>query len=167
MEATIQISPKDYVESRKLYRIYDPGHFRRIRRLSFFSGTLFAASLLGISLNSDAWPYMVLAFAISASLLAGPYLQRRRTLKQLANSEPITLRIARPEEDDRMISESNAAISFLKWEPYAGWLEGNTMFILLIGKNYHIFPKRCFNEEQVNEFRDLLRRKLPTATPIS
>lgn len=51
--------------------------------------------------------------------------------------------------------------SQVKWSTYIGWSEGKSVFVLLPQPRIYIpIPKRAFSEQQLAEFREILRRNI-------
>ena len=64
--------------------------------------------------------------------------------------------------DEGITASTEAARSEIKWISYTRWYESKTLFLLYQQPRlFNIYPKRAFGPGEVDEFRELLRRKIP------
>ncbi|RUS97558.1 hypothetical protein DSM106972_082950 [Dulcicalothrix desertica PCC 7102] len=51
--------------------------------------------------------------------------------------------------------------SKIQWSMFTHYRETNNLFLLYFSSNYYnLFPKRAFENQEVNQFRDLLRQNI-------
>ena len=88
---------------------------------------------------------------------ARPRLNARRRAVMPLTQAPLTLDVS----DDGLHFLSPLEDSQLSWRAFGGWAEGNAVFALFpsVGTTLPI-PKRAFTAEQLDEFREILRRNV-------
>ena len=65
-------------------------------------------------------------------------------------------------DDNRVIFVGPISCSEWSWPAFVGFVEGKSNFLLLLSPfAFVVFPKRIFSSQQVEQFRELLRQKLP------
>jgi len=75
-----------------------------------------------------------------------------------AASLPLTVDIS----ENGYYSRSSAAESRITWGVIVGWAEAERVFALFPSPNVFVpVPKRAMTDDQQNEFRALLRNKIP------
>lgn len=63
--------------------------------------------------------------------------------------------------DDGMTIQTKDSRAELKWSSFMKYLESRNLFVVYQSAQLmNVFPKRAFSAEQVEVFRDLLRRNL-------
>jgi hypothetical protein len=71
-------------------------------------------------------------------------------------------------DEEGLHSKSEIGQSEKKWLAYTEHRETQNLFILHLGARlFEVIPKRAFSSTQLDEFRKLLRTKLPTGTSSS
>jgi len=66
-------------------------------------------------------------------------------------------------DDDGLRSQSDVSSGETKWAAFIKFRETSNLFMLFLGgRMFKVIPKRAFSAPQLEEFRELLRRKLPT-----
>jgi hypothetical protein len=66
-------------------------------------------------------------------------------------------------DDDGLRSQSDVSSGETKWAAFVKFRETPNLFMLYLGgRMFKVIPKRAFSTSEVDEFRELLRRKLPT-----
>jgi len=91
-------------------------------------------------------------------MLAGPWFSARRQFKGSPSAQsPVTLEAS----DNGLAYHSPHAESKVSWSAYVAWGENNSTFVILPQPRiYFPIPKRAFLPEQLDEFRDILRRNV-------
>src|SRR5437879_4968254 len=145
MEIEIHNTAADYAESQKIYAGYDPGFFKQQRRSIILNSLLCLTATAALIIGTEIWVLMLIIIAFGGSQLAQPYLRRRKALKALSNSRPCKLRVGPLAEGERLILVADAYESIMQWKYYDTCLEGENMILLIVGKDYHVLPKRSFN----------------------
>lgn len=65
-------------------------------------------------------------------------------------------------DDNRVVFVGPISCSEWSWPAFVGFVEGKSNFLLLLSPfAFVVFPKRIFSSQQVEQFRELLRQKLP------
>lgn len=92
------------------------------------------------------------------SMWIAPRIQARSQYRRMPSAQtPITMAVS----DSGIQAQSKHGESRLNWSTYIGWAEGKSVFVLFPQPRIYIpIPKRAFNERQVAEFRDILRRNI-------
>ncbi|MUG98173.1 YcxB family protein [Scytonema sp. UIC 10036] len=118
----------------------------------------------GISLNE----LLISAIVPNLVLLAFIYLviriSRNFVLSRTWNSQPGLKNEIRVEASEEALQiNTELSESKMKWLIYTHWRETPNLFMVYQSNNcFNLFPKRAFgSDEQMNEFRELLRAKLP------
>lgn len=93
-----------------------------------------------------------------AYMLSAPRLSSRRQFR----SNPMVQSAITLEVTEQGLEFQNAHVhSKVAWSAYVAWGEVKTVFVLMPQpRTYITIPKRAFTEEQVSEFRELLRRNI-------
>jgi hypothetical protein len=66
-------------------------------------------------------------------------------------------------EEGGMRHKSDVGEGVSKWAGFTKWHEAENIFMLYTGARlFRVIPKRAFEASQLTEFRELLRRKLPS-----
>jgi hypothetical protein len=115
---------------------------RGIREASAFLGvTVFwFCSVLGVSLVCRLW--------MKGDFRGHPNFSQRQVVHV---------------NDDGLHAESETGQSERKWSAYTQYRETSNLFILYLGSRlFEVIPKRAFAIGEGDEFRELLRRKLPS-----
>jgi YcxB-like protein len=88
----------------------------------------------------------------------GPKLQARVQFRRMPSAQiPMTV-IA---TDSGMQIRSSHYDSQVSWSTYIGWAEDVSVFVLFPQPRIYVpIPKRAFTSEQLDEFRELLRRNI-------
>jgi hypothetical protein len=157
VDVQYQCDLKDYLEAQNValkatagYYIVSIGGI-----LSLVLGVL--ASLLG--LFGAAWPMLALAvFWLSCPIFYWPWKLRRDFKKHPNFSRQCSLHV----DENGLRSESDVSSGETKWEAFVKFRETPNLFMMYFGgRMFKAIPKRAFSAPQLEEFRDLLRSKLP------
>jgi len=91
-------------------------------------------------------------------MLAAPRLSSRRQFRNTPTAQnPITIEAL----DSGLHIQSVHADSRVAWSAYVGWTEGKSVFVILPQPRIYVpIPKRALTPEQLNEFREMLRRNI-------
>ena len=129
--------------------------------LWFISISVVVVGVAGL-LIGRIWDFCFLVISsicINPSFNVLQYYCLARTWKsQPSIREPITLEVAK----EGLTMSSSSFQSNLKWQIYTHFIETKNLFMVYQSKQiFNVFPKRAFsNDEQIHEFRELLRTKL-------
>lgn len=164
MEVTFQLTPQDYRQGLLAWR--NKNAWRRwLLRSSYFlmSLTIPVAVLLAFihpDSNSLTIPAVILVFAAGwfTFMLGGPWFSARLQFRRTPSAQaPMTFEIS----DAGIHAQSQHFDSRLSWSTYIGWAEGKSIFVLFPQPRIYVpIPKRAFTDEQLIEFRDILRRNI-------
>jgi len=122
------------------------------------SGLMVVVGLASL-LIGDIWNFcfsVILGICINPSFyLLQRYCLARTWKSQRCIREPVTLEVT----EEGLTLSSPYFQSNLKWQIYTGFLETKNLFMVYQSERlFNLFPKRAFNsDEQINEFRELLR----------
>ena len=106
------------------------------------------------------WAGLVFGPVWFTYILIGPRLFSRRQYRNypIAKSE-ITLDAS----DERLEFHTTHGDSRMAWSAYIAWGESKLVFVIMPqARIYVTIPKRSFGEEEIAEFREMLRRNIVT-----
>jgi YcxB-like protein len=91
-------------------------------------------------------------------LWQGPRFSSGRQFRKTPSAQsPVTLNVS----DAGLETHSIHGASKVSWSTYVAWTEAKSVFVILPQPRIYIpIPKRAFTEEQINEFREILRRNI-------
>jgi len=93
-----------------------------------------------------------------AYMLLAPKFSSRRQFRGMPTAQsPITMAIS----DAGIAVHTLHADSKVAWSAYVGWGESKSVFVIMPQPRIYIaIPKRAFTDEQLGEFREMLRRNI-------
>lgn len=63
--------------------------------------------------------------------------------------------------DEGLVVQTAHGNSKVSWSAYVAWAEGKSVFVILPQPRIYIpIPKRAFSNEQLDQFREILRRNI-------
>jgi hypothetical protein len=138
-----------------------------LRWVAYFivaSGSITSLTTLLVARNSETTPIasfgIVFGLGWFAYMLLAPRFYSRRQFRNNPTAQsPIILDVS-----DQGLEFHNAhADSRVAWSAYVAWGEAKSVFVIMPQPRMYItIPKRAFREEQVREFREMLRRNVGT-----
>jgi hypothetical protein len=168
MQVTYQLTDEDHRQGLRLIR--QPAWLR----LGFYvvTGFYVLALLLWLAFriedpNSNAVKNLqplVYFFVVWIAICGfGPYMTRRAIRKQLENTPsagvPTTLTVS----ETGLQFHSAYTDATTSWSSFIKWAEGNTVFALFTGPKFvTIVPKKVFADGDLERFRALLSRSIPS-----
>jgi hypothetical protein len=162
-----RITREDYIDAQKLHRSKSPRAFVRaivllgkvLAGVGFLTLLVLAAVDRDRNLWSNLAPLIILLAAGALVMLVGvPFSWRRSYAKDPRLQHEITADIS----EDGIHLESSDFDSILKWGLYFRFLESDRVFLLYqTNRMFNLFPKNAFAPGEIEEFRELVRRKLP------
>ncbi|WP_392535214.1 YcxB family protein [Nostoc sp. C117] len=135
-----------------------------------FTGVLILISLFPLLSQGHVSFQEILLSAILPNLLIvvvayfATYVIRYFLIKRTWNSQPnLKNEISVETSDEELKITTPLSESKMQWSGYTHWRETPNLFMVYQSRNcLNMFPKRAFiSDEQANEFRELLRAKLP------
>ena len=162
MQVTYQLTQEDFYQGCLAWRSRRKWQLWMLRIAYVIVGIAFLTSLLTLLLDRSSMTAPTalagLAFCVVwfAYVLLTPRFSSRRQFRSMPSVQsPITLDITEAGLEIHTIH----AESKVSWAAYVGWVERKTVFVILPQPRIYVpIPKRAFNEEQIEEFRELLRR---------
>ena len=159
-----QLTPDDYYRGLLAFRAVKVWRRWLIRSSYVIVGLTIPISLLVVVFHPRPEDlnvgYVGLAFAALwfAFMIGGPWLSARRQFKGSPSAQfPVEIEIS----DEGLSLHSAYSDSKVSWSAYVGWGENkHTVVILPQPRIYFPIPKRAFTLEQLDEFRDILRRNV-------
>jgi hypothetical protein len=166
MQVTYQLTPDDFYQGMLVWRSRRKWQqwVRWIAYIAVILVLLMGVLLLLLNRNTDPGKVRSACVAILfagvwlAVMWGGPWLSLRRQFRNHPVSQsPMTL------------NTSEAGLEFhnphvdskVAWSAYVGWGEGKSVFVVMPQPRiFIVIPKRAFTEEQVGEFREMLRRNI-------
>jgi YcxB-like protein len=167
MNISYRITREDFVDAQKLHRFKAPSAFIRAMRLgakvlvcsAFLILIILAAVTRDRSLWSNMAPLIVLLVVWSLVMWVWvPLCWRRSYAKDQRLRQEFTANIS----EDGIHLQSADFDANLKWALYLRFLESDRIFLLYqTDRMFNLFPKAAFAPGEIDEFRQLVRRKLP------
>jgi hypothetical protein len=164
MEVTFQLTQEDYRHGLRAWQVRSAW-----RRWNYRLSLIFMIALLVVGLILAIWNATFYEKSMSWFLIAlpvvwlfgvwvSPRIQARIQFRRMPSAHSLTtLAIS----DAGMHMHSDHYDSQIKWPTYIGWSEGKSVFVLFPQPRIYVpIPKRAFSDEQVNEFREILRRNV-------
>ena len=92
------------------------------------------------------------------SLWGAPHIHARMQYRRMPSAQTsVTMTVSEP--GLRVLFEYGD--SQVKWSAYIGWAEGAAVFVLFPQPRLYVpIPKRAFSPDQLDQFRDILRRNV-------
>jgi|HubBroStandDraft_6_1064221.scaffolds.fasta_scaffold138088_4 hypothetical protein len=163
MEVTYQLTPEDLYQGCLAWR--DQRKWRKwLRWIAYFvvgTGTLLCIWTFFLDRVPDtSFDLGGIAFGVAWltwMLLAPRFFSKRQFRNNPMAQSPITVDIS-----EAGFRFHNAhADSNVAWSAYVGWEESKSVFVIMPQPRIYVtIPKRAFTEEQVREFREILRRNI-------
>jgi len=164
VEIIYQLTAEDYRHGMVVWRTRNALR-RWSYRLNFFLvPALFAAGVILLVWGPHLEPWYLPSILIfigvlwALSVVVAPRLQARLQFRRMPTAQvPITIDAS----DSGLHIKSAHATSEVAWSAYMAWGEGKSVFIVMPQPRIYVpIPKRAFNEEQLAEFREILRRNI-------
>jgi hypothetical protein len=164
VQVSYQLTPEDYrrgcIAWRKLYRwrrwLYPFAYFM----MALTVPTAIMLAIFDHSVQTLKVSGAILLFAalwFSFMLLAPRYSARRQFRGSPSAQSPMTLGMS----DAGLEIHSVHSDSKASWSAFVDWAETKSLFVILPQPRIYIpIPKRAFSEEQIVEFREILRRNI-------
>jgi len=161
---TFQLTPEDYYHGLLLWRSLKPWRRWLLRCAYFLVGLMLLLSVLFplVRPSSEMPRIWAPAFAFGvlwfAFMLGAPWLSARRQYRNTPTAHsPYTIEAS----DAGLHIQSAHADSTVAWSAYVGWGENRSVFVILPQPRIYVpIPKRAFTDEQLIEFREMLRRNI-------
>jgi lysophospholipase L1-like esterase len=167
MNISYRITREDFVDAQKLHRSKGPSTFVRAIRLAgqvlvgsaFLILIVLAAVVRDAKLLSNFAPLIILLVAGTLVMLVWvPFNWRRSYAKDRRLQHEFTADIS----EDGIHLQSVDFDANLKWALYLRFLESDRIFLLYqTQRMFNLFPKAAVAPGEIDEFRRLVRRKLP------
>jgi len=164
MEVTYQLIEDDYRDGFRTWQTRTAW-----RRWNYRFGFIVMFGVLVGSLALQIWSsdpelrrvsWFALGFAVLwlIAVRIAPGLQARQQFRRMPSAQaPARVTIS----DSGMHVESKHSDSHVMWSTYIGWSEGKSVFVLFPQPRIYVpIPKRAFKDEQLSEFREILRRNV-------
>ncbi len=157
MDVQYQCSLKDYVEAQNAVLKASAGYYILVLGggvslafglfLEYRSGFARAIPALFLALFWLGYPTILLPAKFKREFKKNPNFPRACLLHV---------------DDDSLRTSSDVSTSETKWVAFTKFRETPNVFLIYFGRNiFRVIPKRAFAAPQLEEFRELLRRKLP------
>jgi hypothetical protein len=162
MEITYQLIEDDYRHGLLAWQTRSA-----LRRWSYRSNfvvmaAIFVGSIIVLVWIPDlrylSWFSLPLVLLWLIAVFVSPRLQARMQFRRMPSAQgPTSLTVS----EAGIHVRSQHYDSHAAWQTYIGWAEGASVFILLPQPRIYIpIPKRAFTNEQLSEFREILRRNV-------
>ena len=161
---TFQLTPEDYHQGLLLWRGMKPWR-RRLIRCSYVIMALtvplaillvcLRANLESLKLSGEILGFAVLWFGF---MLASPWISAKR---QFSGSPSAQSPMMVEASDVGLVVQTAHGSSNVAWSAYIAWAEGKSVFVVLPQPRIYIpIPKRALTNQQLDEFREMLRRNV-------
>jgi len=167
MKITYHITREDYIDAQKLHRSKSPSGAIRAIRLGaqVLAVAIFLILLAWVVISRDRglWPSLAPLFILGVlwALLLWvwvPFNWRRCYAKDRRLHDEFTAEIS----EEGVYMESPTFNANLKWGLFLRFLESDRVFLLYqTSRMFNLLPKLAFAPTEIDEFRQLLRCKLP------
>lgn len=167
MKISYHITREDYIDAQKLHRSKSPRAFVRaivlagkvLAGLGFLTLVVLAAVVRDPKVWSNLLPLAVLLVAWALVMLVlVPFNWRRSYAKDRRLQHEFAANIS----EDGIHLQSEDFDANLKRALYLRFLESDRIFLLYqTNRMFNLFPKSAFAPGEIDEFRQLLQRKLP------
>jgi hypothetical protein len=167
VKISYRITREDYIDAQKLHRSKSPGAVVRAIRLGakVLAVAIFLILLAWVLISGDRrlWPSLAPLFILGVlwALIFwvwAPFYWRRSYAKDRRFQQQFTADIS----EDGVHLESVDFDANLKWSIYLRFLESDRIFLLYqTDRMFNLLPKAAFAPGEIDEFRQLARRKLP------
>src|SRR5260370_2758582 len=164
MKITYQITADEYADAQRAH-LSSKASWRWRNRITLAGAILMLALSIFIAIIDRTGRAMVRPGIIFFSLCLAFLLLRHTNLlwrwqynkiDSLKRENTVEIR------EDGITASTEAARSEIKWISYIRWYESKTLFLLYQQPRlFNIYPKRAFGPGEVDEFRELLQRKIP------
>jgi 4-amino-4-deoxy-L-arabinose transferase-like glycosyltransferase len=167
MNISYRITREDFIDAQKLHRSKGPTAFVRAIRLGakVLVGSAFLILIISAAVTRDRglWSNMarviVLLVVWSLAMWVWVPLSWRRSY---AKDRRLEHEFAASNSEDGIHLQSPDFGANLKWALYLRFLESDRIFLLYqTNRMFNLFPKAAFAPGEIDEFRQLVRRKLP------
>jgi|SRR5579863_1400702 len=167
MKITYHITREDYIDAQKLHRLKSPRAlvrgFTLLAKVVAVAGLVIALVLAVASRNRKVWsdvaPLIGLWVVWALFLWVWvPFNSRRCYAKDRRLQDEFTAEIS----EEGVYMESPTFNANLRWGLFLRFLESDRVFLLYqTSRMFNLLPKSAFTPAEIDEFRQLLRRKLP------
>lgn len=91
-------------------------------------------------------------------ILGAPWISAKRQFTGTPSAQlPMTVEAS----DEGLVVETAHANSKVSWSAYVAWAEGKSVFVVLPQPRIYVpIPKRALSSEQLDQFREILRRNI-------
>jgi len=172
METQFQRSYSDYLEIVAAQRVRSSRPRRIAFNIAFLLILLFGIFILvSLRLTLAQATVAMLGGSFILARIAGAVSTARlnRWLKRDFALNPGFARKSNARVDDGgLYLEGEDGNSYTKWLAFVKYQETPNLFLLYVGtRSLHAIPKRAFSPEQLEEFRRIIRIRIPTNGPSS
>jgi len=164
MKITYRITPEEYGDAQRAH-LSSKAWWRWKNRITLAGAILMLALSILTTIVDPAMGVMVRPGIIFFSLCLAFLLLRYTNLLwrwQYNKIDALKRGFTSEIGDEGIVSNSEAARGDIKWISFIRWYESKTLFLLYQQPRlFNIYPKRAFGPGELDEFRDLLQRKIP------
>jgi len=164
MRVTFQLTADDYYRGLLAWRNLKAWRRWLLRCAYFLMSLAIPVGVLLALVRPDPQPIKISAEILGFAALwftymwAAPRLSGRRQFPGSPSAQsPMTIEAS----DAGLAVHSTHGESKVSWSAYMAWAEAKSVFVILPQPRIYVpIPKRAFTDEQLNEFRELLRRTI-------
>jgi hypothetical protein len=167
MQFTYQLTPEDFYQGMLAWRSRRRWQQWLLRVAYVIVAMVFLSCLITLVLGwggattSTALGGIVFCTVWGTAIWAGPRFSSRRQFKNNPTAQsPITMDAS----EAGLEIQTGHMNSKVAWSAYMAWGESKSVFVIMPQPRIYVpIPKRAFSEEQVGEFREILRRNIKTS----
>jgi len=164
LEITYQLTADDYRHGLRAWQTRSPWRLWNYRLSFAVLVLLFLFGLILLAWNPSLELRYFSLFALGIpvvglfSLWGGPRIHARLQYRRMPSAQaPTTMTVS----DSGIHVRSMHYDSRVNWSAYIGWAEGKSVFVLFPQPRIYVpLPKRAFSGEQIEQFREILRRNI-------
>jgi len=161
---TFQLTAEDYYRGLLAWRNLKAWRRWLLRCAYFLMSLTIPVGVLLAFVRSDPQTIKISAAILGFAALWFTYMSgaprfsgRRQFRGSPSAQSPMTIEAS----DAGLAVHSAYGESKVSWSAYIAWAEAKSLFVILPQPRIYVpIPKRAFTEEQLNEFRELLRRNI-------
>ncbi len=163
MRIVYRVTEGDFVEARRLFVASEKWSRRTSRRIMpWMGGLMLLLSFLILVLARDSMGALPIGLMGAYFLYCGFALQRIFR-KLYRNDKRFGQEVTADITEDGVHVVTALADTYMKWDAIVRFSESERIFMFFYAEwTFSVVPKRAFPPSEIADFRDLLRRKIPS-----
>jgi hypothetical protein len=164
MKIVYRITEEDYMEAHDLFRANEEWTRRMSRRtMPWMGGLIILLSIVNLSFGKDHFVSVPFGLMGVYFLYCG-FALRRFFRKLYRKDQRYQHEITADISEDGVHVVTPTADTQMKWSAIVRFLESDEIFMFFYAEwVFSVVPKRAFAPGEINQFRELLHRKIPVS----